>query len=56
MNAPKKLTWFIALVLAAVGILGHLVIIPVAFIKNYDFWFVVAGYALLFLGTIFKGL
>lgn len=56
MNAPKKLTWLIALVLAAVGVLAHLNIIPVGFIKQNDFWFVVAGYALLFLGTIFKGL
>lgn len=56
MNAPKKGTWFIALILAVVAVLAHLGIIPVAFIRNNDFWIAIAAYALLLLGTIFKGL
>ena len=54
MNPPKKITFLIALILGALGIVSQFVSIP--FVKNYDFWFVAAGWALLILGCCFKGL
>ena len=54
MNAPKKLTWFIAFVLGVLGIVGTYVAIP--FVTAYAFWFVVAGFAILTLGCLIKGL
>lgn len=56
MNPPKKITFLISLILAVVAVLAFLDIIPVAIIKDNAFWVAVAGYALLFLGCVFKGL
>ncbi len=54
MNPPKKVTVLISLILAALGVVSTFVTIP--FVSSYSFWFVVAGYALLLLGCLFKGL
>ncbi|MDO4566728.1 MAG: hypothetical protein Q4B42_05295 [Oscillospiraceae bacterium] len=54
MNAPKKLTWLIALILGVLGIVGSFTAIP--FVSAYAFWFLAAGFALLALGCLFKGL
>ncbi len=56
MNAPKKLTFLISLILIAAAVLAMLGIIPVAFLTQNAFWVAIAGYALLFLGCLFKGL
>ncbi len=56
MNAPKKVTFLLALILAALGIITELGLVSIPFVSAYSFWFVVAGYGLLFLGSIFKGL
>ena len=56
MNPPKKVTLLVSLILAVVAVLSFLGIIPVGFLKNNAFWVAVAGYALLFLGCVFKGL
>jgi len=53
LNAPKKNVWWLALILSVLGLLGHLVAIPV--ISGIAFWLVLAGYVLLFLGTFLKG-
>jgi hypothetical protein len=54
LNAPKVITWWISLIIAALGVLGYFVAIPV--ISVYAFWFVVVGFVLLALGTFVKGL
>jgi hypothetical protein len=54
LNAPKQVTWVIALVLGLVGILGTLVTIPV--VSGLAFWIVVVALALLLLATYMEGL
>jgi len=54
LNAPKKITWWISVVLGVLGILGQLIAIP--FVSTYAIWFVAAGFVLLALATSLKGL
>ena len=54
LRAPKGFTFFIAFVLAGLGIASKYV--PIDFVSDYNFWFVVAGYGVLFLGNIFRGM
>ena len=54
LNAPKNITWWIAVVVGVLGILGSFVTIP--FVTGLAFWFVVVGFVLLALGTFMKGL
>ena len=54
MNAPKKITWIIALVAGGLGIVGHFITIPV--ISAIAFWLLIAGFALLLIGCMIKGL
>jgi hypothetical protein len=53
-SAPKNITWWIALILAVLGIIFHFV--SVQPLSQFSFWFVVASVVLLLLATIFKGL
>ena len=55
LNAPKQITWIIALILGVVGILATLVTLPVI-TPALGFWLVVAGWALLLIATITHGL
>ncbi|HSJ53775.1 MAG TPA: hypothetical protein VLC52_08490 [Anaerolineae bacterium] len=54
LNAPRQVTWIIALILGILGILGFLVTIPV--ITDLAFWLVVLGLALMLLATLLEGL
>ncbi len=54
LNQPKVVTWWIAVILGALGVLAKFVSIP--FITDFSFWFVVAGLALLALATVIKDL
>jgi hypothetical protein len=54
LNQPKVITWWIALVIAVVGLIAHLVTIPV--LSGFAFWLVVIAAALLLLATVFEGL
>jgi hypothetical protein len=54
LQAPKNITFWIAVILAVLGFLGKLITIP--FISTYDFWFVLVGFVLLVLGVLVKGL
>lgn len=54
LSAPKTITWWIAVILGVLGILGTLVTIP--FVSTYAFWFVTAGFVLLALASLLKGL
>jgi len=54
LNAPKVITWWIAVIVGVLGILGNF--IDLSFVSTYAFWFVTAGFVLLGLGTFLKGL
>lgn len=53
LSAPKKGVWWIALILSVLGLIGHLVVVPVLTVLS--FWLVLVGYILLLLGTAMKG-
>ena len=54
LNAPKVLTFWIAVILAAIGFLAFLGILPIA--GTTAFWFLVVGFVLLMLGNMVRGL
>jgi len=54
LNAPKVVTWWVALVLAVLGVLATFVTIPV--LSGFAFWLVVIAAALLLLATAMEGL
>jgi hypothetical protein len=54
LNAPKNVTWWIAVVVGVLGVLGSFVSLPLVS-ANY-FLFVVIGFVLLALATLLKGL
>ena len=54
LSAPKVVVWWIALVLVIVGLLTQLSVIK-PFFNGMAFWAALAGYVLLFLGTLLKG-
>jgi hypothetical protein len=54
LSAPKKTTWWIAVVLGVLGILGTFASIP--FVSAYAFWFVAIAFVLLAIATYVKGL
>lgn len=54
LNAPKKNTWLVAVVIGVIGIIAKFVAIP--FLSIYAFWLVVVAFVLLVLATYLKGL
>ena len=54
LNAPKTITWWVAVIVGALGIIGKFV--TIAFISANAFWFVVVAFVLLALATFLKGL
>ncbi len=54
LSRPKNATWWIAVVLGALGLLGELG--AMALLSHYAFWLVFIGLGLLVLGTLFKNL
>ena len=54
INPPKKITFWISVIIVVLGLLGKLVTIP--FLSDYSFWVVLIGYVLLFLALLIKGL
>ncbi len=54
LSAPKQITWWVALILAVLGVIGYFVSIP--FLSAADFWLVLLGFVLLLLGTLLEGL
>ena len=53
LSAPTQMVWVIALVLGILGVLGKFMLIPV--VSANAFWLVTLGFAVLVLGTAFKG-
>jgi len=54
LSAPSQVVWIIALILGIVGILGVLGVITG--LAAYAFWLVVAGWALLLVATLMRGM
>ncbi len=54
LSAPKVVTWWIAILLGILGILGEALTIPV--LSPLAFWLVLIGLLLLALGCVLKGL
>jgi len=54
LTPPKVITWWIALILGALGLLGYLG--AVAGLRAYSFWLVAAGLVLLLVATLIKDL
>jgi hypothetical protein len=54
LSAPKKITWWIAVILGVLGILGTFISIP--FVSANAFWFAAVAFILLALATFFKSL
>jgi hypothetical protein len=55
LSKPKNVTWWIALIVGALGIIGHFAAsIPV--IGPYSFWLVAIAFVLMMLATALKGL
>ena len=53
LNPPKKLTFWISVVLVVLGLIGSFVSIP--FVSGAAFWFVLVGYVVLVAGLLIKG-
>ncbi len=54
LSAPKVVTWWIAIGLGVLGLLGHTG--TIAGLGEYSFWLVTAGLVLLVLATLLKDL
>jgi hypothetical protein len=54
LNAPKKTTWIIAVIVGLLGFIANFVTIP--FVSDYVFWFLSVAFILLALATYLKGL
>jgi hypothetical protein len=54
LTPPKVITWWIAVILGVLGLLGQLAIVPA--LGTYAFWLVTAGLVVLVLGTLIKDL
>jgi hypothetical protein len=54
LRAPKMLTFWIAVILAVLGLLG--VLTKQSFLLQYAFWFEFVAFVLLVLGLFIKGL
>jgi hypothetical protein len=55
LSPPKNITWFVALALAVLALLGHLTT-TVAILTKYDFWLAIVAAVLLLLASLLKGL
>ena len=54
LSTPKVITFWIAVVLAVLGLIGAL--FQVQFLGDYAFWFVFVGFVVLALGNLYKGI
>lgn len=54
LNPPKVVTFWIAVLLAAIGVIAA--VAPIASLAGYSLWLVVAGFVLLALGNLLEGL
>ena len=55
LNAPKKMTFLIALLLCLAGLVG-MIQGGIPYVTEYAFWYVLGGFMLLTAGCLAKGL
>jgi len=55
LSEPKVVTWWIAVIVGALGLIGHFAP-STPIIGPNSFWFLAAGFVLLVLATLLKGL
>jgi Co/Zn/Cd efflux system component len=53
LSAPKQITFWVAVVVAVIGLIASFVAIPV--LSGYAFWIVVLGFVILALGNLLEG-
>jgi hypothetical protein len=60
LNAPKKLTWWVAVIIAAVDVavkvLSMLNVFTIPFVEAHRFLIMLIAFIILLLGTFIKGL
>jgi len=54
LSPPKQITWFIALALAVLALIGEFG--TIAALSTYSFWLALVSAALMLIATIVKGL
>jgi len=54
LTPPKVITFWISVILAALGFLATIIAIP--FVSGYAFWFLFVGFIILVLGLLVKGI
>jgi hypothetical protein len=54
LSAPTIPIFWVSVALAVLALIGHFT--KVQFLTEYQFWLAIAGYVVLFLGNILKGL
>jgi hypothetical protein len=54
LTPPKVITWWIALILGVLGLLGFTG--SIAALSPYSFWLVMIGLVLMLIATLIKGL
>ena len=54
LSAPKNVTFWVAVVVAVIGVLASLIKIPV--LSGFAFWLVVIAFIILLLGNLIDGL
>ena len=54
LSAPKNVTFYVAVVLFAVGVLAY--IIPLGFLTSFSFWLVVIGFIVLAVANLLPDL
>ncbi len=53
ISAPKQITFWIAVIVAVIGLISYLVTIPV--LSGLAFWLVLLGFIILAAGNLFEG-
>lgn len=53
LSPPKQITFWIAVVLAVLGVIANLITIPV--VSGFAFWLVVIGFVVLAAGNLIDG-
>lgn len=56
VSSPSMMTVIASVVLVGLGILLHENVVSIASLEPHDFWLVSAGFAVLFLGVVLRGL
>ncbi len=54
LNAPKKITWWISLIIAIVALIAQW-LITISFLTPYAFILLLVAFIILWLGTFLKG-